>query len=226
MLAAPFADRLELCDDLPSEGWSPSAELVRQVREAVEIELVAMVRPRIEGADSSMAIAGFLATAEVVDASLREIEAFAAAGADSVAIGLVTREGLVDLEACGRLAETARSAGMTVAFLRTFDLLADRERGMRDIAALGVTRVVTAGVLGWDASVATLEERLEALEADVRCAKALAPQGAPPIELVAGGGVRFGNALDFLAITPHLHASCRRDGRINRDELAQLRLVL
>ncbi len=226
ILAAPFADRLELCDDLPSEGWSPTAEFVRQAREAVEVELVAMVRPRVAGMDTSMTIAGFVATSVVVEASLREIESFAKAGADSVAIGLVTRDGFVDMDACGRLADCARAAGMTVAFLRTFDLLTDRERGMRDIAALGVIRVVTAGVLGWDASVATLECRLEVLEADVRLANSLAPAGSQPIEVVVGGGVRWGNALDFLAITPHLHASCRREGRIHRDELAALRSVL
>ena len=26
--AAPFADRLELCDDLPSEGWTPTPALI------------------------------------------------------------------------------------------------------------------------------------------------------------------------------------------------------
>ncbi|NDG63004.1 MAG: hypothetical protein EBY29_05995 [Planctomycetes bacterium] len=30
MMAAPFADRLELCDDLSSEGWTPTITAVAQ----------------------------------------------------------------------------------------------------------------------------------------------------------------------------------------------------
>lgn len=223
VLAAPYADRLELCDDLASEGWSPSVNLVRSVRAAVEVELVAMVRPRVVGASTALTIAGFTANEVVVDSAVREIEEFARAGADSVAIGLLTGDGLIDMEACGRLVATAHGAGLTVGFLRTFDLLVDRERGMRNILALGVTRLLTAGVLGWDAASATLEERLAVIELDVLNARRCAATGSAGVEVVVGGGVRSSNALAGLAVSPHLHASCRRNGVINRDELAMLR---
>ena len=223
VLAAPLADRLELCDDLPSEGWTPSESLVRSVRAAVETELVVMVRPRVAGADSSLTATGFAADERFVDACLADIEMAARAGAESVAIALLTRDGCVDMEACGDLAAHARAAGMEVAFLRAFDLCVDRARAMRDITALGARRVVTAGVFGWDASSATLDARLESLEADVRAAVRAAPPGAAPVEVVIGGGVRWGNAIDFLAISPHLHASCMRDWRFSREELELLR---
>ncbi len=224
MLAAPFATRLELCEDLSSEGWSPDWELVRRLRAATPVHLVAMIRPRFRGAVAELVPAAFRATGAFMDACLRDIQSAADAGANSVAISALDAEGHVDRAATVRLGQEARRLGLEVAFLRTFDLLADRERGMRDITELGFVRVVTAGVRGWDASVATLDERMDALAADTARARMFAaPIGRTPVEIVPGGGVRAANARQFMRISPHLHASCRCDGAISRDELVALR---
>ena len=227
-LAAPFlrqGDRFELCHDLGSEGWTPKPDLVRAVRSIVppEVGVVAMIRPQLPGARTTLDVEAFMATPAVIDASLREIEQSAEAGADSVAIGLLAPDGTVDLEACGVLASRAKSLGLVVAFLRTFDLLVDREAGMRAVHELGCRRVVTAGVLGWDASVADVPTRSGSLAQDVSLAEALASRdGTNAVEVVPGGGVRASNAAAFAAISPHLHASCRREGRISRDEVSAL----
>jgi copper homeostasis protein CutC len=226
-LAAPFATRLELCDDLPSEGWSPTWEFVRAARAATDVHLVAMIRPRMAGAIHELVPAAFRTTPALLDACLREIDAAGAAGADSVAVSLLDGDAHVDRDACARLVAAARALGMEAAFLRTFDLLADRERGMRDITELGFVRVVTAGVAGWDASVATLPERLAVLARDAaNAARFAAAAGRPPVEVVPGGGVRAANAAEFMRVSPHLHASCRRDGVISRPELEALAAVL
>jgi copper homeostasis protein CutC len=131
------------------------------------------------------------------------------------------------MEACARMRDVALDHGLIVAFLRTFDLIPDRKRGMDDITQLGMTRVVTAGVLGWDANVLTLAGRLEVLADDSRNAAASAEQhGKIPVEVVPGGGVRASNAAGFLSVSPHLHASCRRDGSISLVELQALHDVL
>ena len=227
-VAAPFlreGDRFELCDDLASEGWTPKPDLVREVRAIAppEVGVVAMIRPRLPDSRSTLDVAAFVATPAVVEASLHEIEASAAAGADSVAIGLLASDGHVDLDACGVLADRARSLGLVVAFLRTFDLLEDRDAGMRAIHELGCRRVVTAGVLGWDASVADIATRCGTLAKDASLADGLAARhGGEAVEVVPGGGVRASNASIFAAISPHLHASCRRGGAISGDEVAAL----
>ena len=230
VLAAPFAERLELCDDLSSEGWTPTMSLIRAVRERIDpsrTTIVSMIRPRSANNSAHLDVAAFTTTPRILDDCLHEIEASAKAGADSVAIGLLTADGHVDVDACAKMRDVARELGLIVAFLRTFDLLADRTRGMHDITALGITRVVTAGVLGWDASVLTLPQRLEVLAADARTAAAAAlVHGVVPVDVVPGGGVRAANAGDFLTVSPHLHASCRRDGRISLVELEQLSEVL
>jgi len=229
LLAAPFADRLELCDDLSSEGWTPTMELIRAVRDGIDIsrtQIVSMIRPRSANDSPNLDVAAFTTTPAILDDCRREIEASARAGAHSVAVGLLTPDGHVDMEACGSMATLARECGLIVAFLRTFDLLTDRARGMDDITALGMTRVVTAGVLGWDASVLTLAQRLVVLSQDVeRAARAAQAHGTTPVDVVPGGGVRASNAADFLTVSPHLHASCRRDGAISGAELQALRGV-
>jgi len=40
--------------------------------------------------------------------------------------------------------------------------------------------------------------------------------------VIPGGGVRASNARAWLALSPHLHASCRRDGVFSREELGLL----
>jgi copper homeostasis protein CutC len=223
MLAARWATRLELCDDLPSEGWSPRWELVERIAAETGVHVVAMIRPRIAGAIAELVPAAFATTPALLDASLREIDFAARAGARSVAVSLLTPAAEVDREACALLVAAARERGMEAAFLRTFDLLADRERGMQDITELGFVRVVTAGVRGWDASVLSVDERVAVLCRDaehaVRFARAC---GRPPVEVVPGGGVRASNAAQFMRASPHLHASCRRNGVIDAEEIEAL----
>jgi copper homeostasis protein CutC len=255
VLAAPFATRLELCDDLPSEGWTPKTSLIERVRAAVDTHLVAMIRPRFADSPLTLTLESFIANKRVMDASTQEIKSAAAAGANSVAIGLLQADGHVDMNACGELAELARSLKLEVAFLRTFDLVADRARGMRDLSALGMKRVVTAGVLGWDAAISTLEQRIAVLLSDAMnaagaaSAKALAsgklnasatiksayanapeqphiPLARHAVEIVPGGGVRASNAAQFMSVSSHLHASCRRDGVFNLDEMRRLHAVM
>lgn len=223
MLAARWATRLELCDDLPSEGWSPRWELIERIAAETGVHVVAMIRPRIAGAIAELVPAAFATTPALLDASLREIDFAARAGARSVAVSLLTPAAEVDREACALLVAAARERGMEAAFLRTFDLLADRERGMQDITELGFVRVVTAGVRGWDASVLSVDERVAVLCRDaehaVRFARAC---GRPPVEVVPGGGVRASNAAQFMRASPHLHASCRRNGIIDAAEIEAL----
>ena len=223
MLAARWATRLELCDDLPSEGWSPRWELVERIAAETGVHVVAMIRPRIAGAIAELVPAAFATTPALLDASLREIDFAARAGARSVAVSLLTPAAEVDREACALLVAAARERGMEAAFLRTFDLLADRERGMRDITELGFVRIVTAGVRGWDASVLSVDERVAVLCRDAENAARFARAcGRPPVEVVPGGGVRASNAAQFMRASPHLHASCRRNGVIDAAEIEAL----
>jgi len=229
----PFADRLEVCDDLSTEGWTPLPELVRGVRAAMDQDgrtgarVVAMIRPRLKGAVVAPVLEAFVATPVVIEACLREIESMAKAGAHDVAIGLLRKDASVDVEAMQRLAGAARAAGMGVAFLRTLDLVRNRDQAMRDLVDLGMERVVTAGVLGWDASVATIDVRVERLMRDAQIANEYAAsRGLNAVTIVPGGGVRSSNALEFMRVSSDLHSSCRVGGVLDAAEGRALRAVL
>ncbi len=229
-LAAPLSTRLEVCHDLSSEGWTPKMDVLRACVHAVEgtaCTVVSMIRPQLTGGSRELNVAAFTASPRLLDACEREIHASADAGAHSVAFGLLTSEGQVDMDATGALCQVARSRGLVIAFLRTFDLLIDRERGVRDLHALGFTRFITAGVRGWDASVAPLAARVEVLRRDLEVAQREAARSdRAALEVVPAGGVRASNAIEWLRVTPHLHASCRRDGRFALDELTALRRAM
>jgi copper homeostasis protein len=224
LAAAAHTDRLELCHDLASEGWSPTPELVREVRRTTRCEVVAMIRPVVPGMPATLAPDGFLGTPDFRQACLRDIEAAAQAGAHSVAIGMLDDAGDMDLEGCTRLVHAATGHGMRVSFHRAFDLLEDRGRGWRDAMALGLTRVLTAGVRGWNAGAATLPDRVARLRLEQIELEELSRQlGAAPPHMVACGGVRTANADAWLDATPHLHASCRVSGRFDPAEARSLR---
>lgn len=235
--AVPFADRIELCDDLATEGWTPTAALIRGARALSDAQpvgrrprIVAMIRPRLPESTLALDAAAFVATERIVAASEREVAACIDAGAHEIAIGLLTAHGHIDLSACARLRDASHARGASVAFLRVFDLLEDRARGWSDIAALGIGRVLTAGVHGWDAAVAPIAQRTHVIDADVAAAAhacatraTSSSRGSDRIAIAAGGGVRAANAESFLRVTPHLHASCRVAGRICATELSRLR---
>jgi copper homeostasis protein len=224
LLAAPHADRLELCHDLSSEGWSPSPDLVREVRRSTPCEVVAMIRPRVPGMLATLEAAAFVGTPAFRQACLADIEAAADAGAHTVAIGMLDDLGDIDLEGCHRLCEAASRRRLRTSFHRAFDLLVDRDRGWRDAMALGLCRVLTAGVQGWNAAVTPLRDRVALLQRESAALAELSRTlGAAAPEVVACGGVRAAHATDWLAATPHLHASCRVGGAFVEAELRSLR---
>lgn len=226
-IAGPFADRLEVCSDLASEGWSPDPGLVHAICARTDAVVVAMIRPRVPGAIASLDASAFVCTAALLDACLREIDALARAGAHSVAMGPLDGLGGIDHHACRRMLEVARGHGLSASFLRTFDLLVDRERAMRDVVALGFDRLLTAGVLGWDASVRPLEERMAEVSRTIEIGRVEAARsGRPPVEVMPCGGVRASNATAWLGVTPHLHASCRRGDQIDPAEVRSLRELI
>ena len=81
----------------------------------------------------------------------------ARAGAQSVAVSLLTPAAEVDREACALLVAAARERGMEAAFLRTFDLLADRQ-----VIGKAIIRLEIPLLLDVNARVTVMEIRAKA----------------------------------------------------------------
>lgn len=128
------ADRLELNRELERDGLTPSLDLFERVRDAVDLPIVAMVRPHDRG---------FHYSPGDLDDMERRIRDFVSAGASGIAAGPLTSVGRIDEAALGRLLEAAGSA--EVVFHRAFDTLTDRAAALESLIGLGVRRVLTSG---------------------------------------------------------------------------------
>lgn len=128
------ADRLELCSALAVGGLTPSAALLRQIRQASSIPVRCLMRPR--GGD-------FLYTNEEIAQMAMEMDALRAAGADGFVIGCLTPEGNLDAQAMRPLLEAAQGLGLTLH--RCIDVSRDPLQTYRDAAALGIDTILTSG---------------------------------------------------------------------------------
>ena len=167
------ADRLELCSALRLGGLTPSVGLVRTVREATRLPVMAMIRPRAGGfcySDSEFA------------AMELDIVALLEAGADGVVFGVLWEDGRLDSERCRRLVSLA--AGREAVFHRAFDFTPSLPDALEGLVELGFARVLTTG--GGSSAAEGLPMLRELVE-----------RAAGRIEVMPGGGVRSANVREI-----------------------------
>jgi copper homeostasis protein len=175
--AGAGAYRLELGAGLALGGLTPGAGVLEAVREAVAIELVVLIRPRA---------GDFLYAEEEIETMRRDVRLAAAAGADGVALGVLTADGRVDRERCRELIELARP--MQVCFHRAFDRTRDPLEALDQLLELGVDRVLSSG-----------QER-DALSG-AELLRRMVERAAGRLGVLPGGGVRPDNVARLVQIS-------------------------
>jgi copper homeostasis protein len=159
------ASRLEVVRDLEQGGMTPSLELVKSIKSAVDLPLRVMLRESVgyeTNGDDEIEALGLAA------------EQFAKLGVDGVVIGFL-RGHQVDIERTGRV--LARAPDLKATFHHAFEDAGDRSEALRDIKSLvQVDRLLSSGGAG------ELTQRCERL---ARYAHAAAPE----ITVIAGGGI-------------------------------------
>jgi copper homeostasis protein len=131
---AEGADRLELCSCLETGGLTPSIGLLREVISLSNIPVIALIRPRA---------GGFVYSRTERMVMLRDAVDSLSTGASGLAVGALLPEGAPDmgfLEEMRGLAE-----GQELIFHRAFDLVADMELALRNLAFAGIDRILTSG---------------------------------------------------------------------------------
>ncbi|KAH9897742.1 copper homeostasis CutC domain-containing protein [Cubamyces lactineus] len=133
------ADRLELCGNLGlGGGTTPSIGLFKAVREAAPqgLPIMVMIRPRT---------GDFLYTDAEHRVMREDIKVFKEAGADGVVLGILQKDGKIDVARTKALAEEA--APMQVCFHRAIDMSSqDLLSAHLDISSIPqVTRILTSG---------------------------------------------------------------------------------
>jgi len=181
------AIRVELCDNLMEGGTTPSAGTIAITRGQIYIGLQVIIRPR--GGD-------FLYSELEFNVMKKDILVAKDLGVDGVVIGMLTKEGRVDVNRCAELVELADP--MNVTFHRAFDMTRDPSEALEDIIGLGVDRVLTSG------------QQANAIEGK-DLIKKLKKQADGRIIIMPGGGVDENNIDQLTEIgIEECHVSARK----------------
>ncbi|MCG8475121.1 MAG: copper homeostasis protein CutC [Cytophagales bacterium] len=163
------AHRIELCGGMYEGGTTPSAGTISLVKEAVNLPVQVMIRPR--GGD-------FLYSDWEMKQMIRDVQMARELGADGVVFGMLKADGSLDVERMSQLAEEAR--GMEITLHRAFDMCRDPEQAIEHAKSLGFNRILTSGLKN------TAWEGRENL-------KKLALSAGSTMPLMAGSGINHEN---------------------------------
>lgn len=182
------AHRIELCANPHEGGTTPSFGMMRMARKASSIKLFPIIRPR--GGDFIYDKAEFLSMIEDIKIAKNE-------GCDGVVIGMLKKDGAIDIDACHDLIHHAN--GMEVTFHRAFDRVNDQQKALEDVIKLGCTRILTSG------GHPTAMEGKDQLQKLVSLA-------SNRIKIMVGSGIRSSNIKEIQSHTKAsvFHASARK----------------
>lgn len=171
------ADRIELCADLIIGGTTPGYGLAKKAREAADIPIRALIRPRF---------GDFCYDDEAFKVMLEDIRLFREMGINGVVTGVLKPDGCLDMERMKRLKEAA--GDMDFAVHRAFDVSKDPFRSLKEAIDLGAATLLTSGQAptAWEG-----RELLARLNAE----------GGDKIQIMAGSGVSEANIRDLARAT-------------------------
>jgi copper homeostasis protein len=181
------ANRLELNVALELGGLTPSLGLMQEVKQSIEIPVIAMIRPRAGGFHYSQ---GELAVMQ------RDAECLLECGADGIAVGFLTPQAMINMELLKRF--RILSIRRELVFHRAFDVISDQAAALQQLIDCGVDRVLTSG------------GALSALEGRKRIGD-LQRQSQGRIEILAAAGIDAANVTQLVHSTGcrQVHGSFR-----------------
>lgn len=167
------ADRIELCAAPKEGGLTPSAGVLRKVKQRVSIPVHPIIRPR--GGDFCYSDREFETMLEDI-AYVREL------GYPGLVIGMLDEEGHIDMKRMAQVMDAGR--GMAVTFHRAFDMCHNPTQALEQLADLGVARILTSG-------------QQQNAELGLSLLRELKGHSRAPI-IMAGAGVRLSNLQKFV----------------------------
>jgi len=181
------ANRIELCANPHEGGTTPSHGMIAVARKITSIALFPIIRPR--GGD-------FLYAKPEFDSMIADVEQCRELGCDGVVIGMLAKDGSVDVQRCAELIH--RAGAMQVTFHRAFDRVKDPMKALEDVIGMGCSRILTSGL---HPNVELGKEML----------RALVVAAGNRITIMPGSGVRSDNILELAKFTGAraFHSSAR-----------------
>ncbi|KAJ3569720.1 hypothetical protein NP233_g4867 [Leucocoprinus birnbaumii] len=169
------ADRLELCANLGAGGGTtPSLGLLRLVKQAVkEVPIMVMIRPRV---------GDFMYSDLELEVMLEDIRAFRELGVRGFVVGVLTREGRIDIEKMRKIVDEILP--LEVCFHRAYDMTKDGDTALREIMEIGgVSRILTSG------QEPTVSQGLTKLESLFNLSKSLTDHEVWGLTILPGSGI-------------------------------------
>ncbi|KAF9454215.1 hypothetical protein P691DRAFT_718235 [Macrolepiota fuliginosa MF-IS2] len=179
------ADRLELCANLGAGGGTtPSLGLLKLVKQAVkDIPIMVMIRPRV---------GDFLYSDFELEVMLEDIRTFKDQGVRGFVVGILTKDGRVDVERMRRVVDEILP--LEVCFHRAFDMTKDGEAALRDIMDIGgVSRILTSG------QEPTAIQALPKIESLFQLSKTLTDHEVWGLTILPGSGINAKTVPELLA---------------------------
>jgi len=128
------ADRIELCADLSCGGVTPSAALMRTIRDKVRIPIYVLIRPRA---------GNFCYTKSEMVMIERDIDLAREIEMDGIVTGVLDQSNHVDRERTQSMVQRAQP--LPVTFHRAFDQCPDLNAALETVIETGAIRVLTSG---------------------------------------------------------------------------------
>lgn len=128
------ADRIELFENLPEGGCTPSYGTIKYVKEDIGIPVYVMIRAR--GGD-------FVYSNEEAQIMLADVKMCLELNVDGIVFGALNPDGTVNQDLANKILETWKYRPAT--FHRAFDRSADLFEAAETIISIGFERILTSG---------------------------------------------------------------------------------
>jgi len=128
------ADRIELCAALTEGGTTPSYGTILKCRNSFSVELFPIIRPRS---------GDFLFSDAEFEIMIEEVNLCRDSGCNGVVIGILNKDGTIDVERTSKLVELAYP--LEVSFHRAFDRCKDPFKAKEQLIEIGCQRIITSG---------------------------------------------------------------------------------
>lgn len=128
------ADRIELCAALTEGGTTASFGTIKKCRENFDVQLFPIIRPRR---------GDFLYTDDEFEIMLNDVKLSKDLGCDGVVIGLLKKDGSIDVKRTSMLIELAYP--LEVTFHRAFDRCKNPFEALKQLIEIGCQRILTSG---------------------------------------------------------------------------------
>lgn len=171
-------NRIEVCSALTLGGLTPSIGLIESCLKLKNIESHILIRPRA---------GNFIYTKSELEIMKNDICRAADLGVKGVVFGCLDTANEIDSEACELLIKIAKSKNLEITFHRAVDFTTDFLASFKKISSIGFDRILTSG------------KELSA-EMGLLNVKKLISENKSSIEIMAGGGIKPENILNFLGI--------------------------